>query len=169
MRVLVTGSSGLLGAALAERLERRHEVVGLDLRPGRWTSVLGRSRTRDYWNGAHRSRRRRPYGVAPRAAGGRGQREEFVAVNVQGTLRLLEAATARGVRRFVYTSSTSVYGESLLPRDRAVWVTEELPARPRDVYDVTKLAAEGFAPISTGRRGWRSSACASAASSRSSR
>jgi nucleoside-diphosphate-sugar epimerase len=68
---------------------------------------------------------------------------EFQSVNVDATRRLLEACGEAGVRRFVYTSTTSLYGDSLLPTDgRAVWVTEALPARPRDVYDQTKLAAE---------------------------
>ncbi len=38
--------------------------------------------------------------------------------------------------------STSVYGFALVPTDRAVWVTEDLTPRPRDIYDITKLAAE---------------------------
>jgi nucleoside-diphosphate-sugar epimerase len=47
------------------------------------------------------------------------------------------------VARFVYTSTTSLYGEAMLPdAGEAVWVTEDLAPRPRDVYDETKLAAE---------------------------
>lgn len=46
------------------------------------------------------------------------------------------------MRRFVYISSTSVYGHALAPTDRAVWVDEDLLPRPRDIYDETKLAAE---------------------------
>jgi UDP-glucose 4-epimerase len=71
--------------------------------------------------------------------------QDFVDTNVTGTLRLLEAASATRVRRFVYTSTTSVYGEALVPEaDGAVWVTEDLTPRPRDIYDITKLAAEEF-------------------------
>jgi UDP-glucose 4-epimerase len=74
-----------------------------------------------------------------------GQRsmQDFIDTNVTGTLRLLEAASAAGVRRFVYTSTTSVYGAALVPDGQeAVWVTEDLTPRPRDIYDITKLAAE---------------------------
>jgi nucleoside-diphosphate-sugar epimerase len=64
-------------------------------------------------------------------------------VNVQGALHLLEAAVAHGCQRFIYTSTTSVYGRAMEPRgDSASWVTEELTPEPRDIYDVTKLAAE---------------------------
>ncbi len=70
-------------------------------------------------------------------------KSRFVDVNVQGTLHLLEAAAKHGCQRFVYTSTTSVYGRAMEPRgDAAVWVTEELTPGPRDIYDVTKLAAE---------------------------
>src|SRR5206468_10256384 len=76
---------------------------------------------------------------------------DFVAVNVQGTLNLLEAATAPGsaVDRFVFTSTTSVMiSESIRAgraggRTRAAWITEALaPLEPRNIYGVTKLAAE---------------------------
>lgn len=70
--------------------------------------------------------------------------QEFRSVNVEATELLLQQAARSGVRRFVYTSSTSVYGHALVPRDRAVWVTEELAPQPRDIYDDTKLAAEAL-------------------------
>nr|WP_274532115.1 SDR family oxidoreductase [Ktedonobacter racemifer] len=69
---------------------------------------------------------------------------DFVETNVSGTLNLLEAARAAGVRRFVYTSTTSVYGKAMRSRRGAVWVTEALRPRPRDIYDRTKLAAEAL-------------------------
>jgi UDP-glucose 4-epimerase len=70
-------------------------------------------------------------------------REEFRAVNVDATRRLLQAAGAAGVGRFIYTSTTSLYGDAMLPaHGAAAWVDESLPPQPRDVYDETKLAAE---------------------------
>jgi UDP-glucose 4-epimerase len=66
----------------------------------------------------------------------------FVETNVDGTLTLLELAAAARVARVVYTSTTSLYGHALVPTDRAVWVTEALAPQPRDIYDITKLAAE---------------------------
>lgn len=71
-------------------------------------------------------------------------RADFVATNVEGTQRLLDAASKHGVSRFVYTSTTSLYGSAMVSVKHAVWVTEELPPAPRDIYDETKLAAEAY-------------------------
>ena len=68
--------------------------------------------------------------------------DEFYSINVEATAGLLEQAGRCGVRRVVYTSSTSVYGHALVPGDRAVWVDERLVPQPRDIYDETKLDAE---------------------------
>src|SRR5438094_8755110 len=59
------------------------------------------------------------------------------AVNVEGTLNVLLAARDEGVRRVVYSSSTSVYGST-----RELPTTEESPPDPISPYAVTKLAAE---------------------------
>jgi UDP-glucuronate 4-epimerase len=56
--------------------------------------------------------------------------------NILATQRLLEAARRRPLRRFVYASSSAVYGRSPLP------LHEEGPTRPLSPYGVSKLAAE---------------------------
>lgn len=48
------------------------------------------------------------------------------------------------MQRFIYTSTTSLYGQAMVSPDQAVWVTENLVPQPRDIYDVTKLAAENL-------------------------
>ena len=62
------------------------------------------------------------------------------AVNIEGTLNVLLAARDEGVKRVVYSSSSSVYGtrSELLP------VTEDLPSDPISPYGVAKLAAERY-------------------------
>ena len=143
MRVLVTGSSGWLGSRVAALLAERHDVVGLDLTPGAVTTALGSVTDSEVVRRAVTGVDAVVHTAALHAPHVRNTpRRAFVETNIGGTLNLLEAAVASGVRRFVYTSSTSVYGFALEPTDRAVWVTEEVAPRPRDIYDVTKLAAE---------------------------
>ncbi|MBF6064066.1 NAD(P)-dependent oxidoreductase [Nocardia terpenica] len=144
--VLVTGSSGVVGAAVADEMHRAGwQVRGWDMRPGPWTTHLGDLRDAQLRARAiagadtvvHTAALHAPHvGAVPDA--------EFRAVNVEATAALLERAAECGVRRLVYTSTTSVYGHALVPDDRAVWVDESLEPRPRDIYDETKLAAEAL-------------------------
>jgi UDP-glucose 4-epimerase len=71
-------------------------------------------------------------------------KQDFIDTNVAGTLNLLEAAARNDARAFVFTSTTSLYGDALVPpcRAPAVWVTERLRPVPRNIYGVTKAAAE---------------------------
>ncbi|MBR1231540.1 NAD(P)-dependent oxidoreductase [Bradyrhizobium sp. AUGA SZCCT0182] len=76
-------------------------------------------------------------------------RQDFVDVNVTGTLNLLEEAAAAGVTAFVYTSTTSVFGDALVPPpgEPAAWVTEEIIPVPKNIYGVTKAAAEDLCQL----------------------
>ena len=144
MKILVTGSSGRIGGAIAARLALRHAVTGVDRRPGPLTRAVADIQD----TGALAALCTGMDAVVHTAALhvpdlARSEADEFRRVNVEATRRLLQASGEAGVGRFVYTSTTSLYGDALVPRDRAaVWVTEDLEPRPRDVYDETKLAAE---------------------------
>jgi len=152
MRALVTGSSGRIGAAVVRALPGAERVIGVDRMPGPHTTHgddLGdSSRLRPLLSGVdvvfHLAALHAPH-VAQRGAA------EFKRVNVEATARLLDAARAAGVPRVVFTSTTSVYGCTTRAADRAVWVTEDLPPNPEDIYDETKLAAEELCRQAAGR------------------
>ena len=143
MRVLITGSSGRIGSAVAKWISKTHEVVGLDVVAGPYTKWIGRI-TDEKLVGKltaavdaviHTAALHAPHvGIEPDAA--------FFHTNVRGTECLVAAALENGVGKLVYTSSTSVYGTAMVVPDRAAWVSEELQPVPRDIYDETKLAAE---------------------------
>jgi len=143
LRVLVTGSSGLIGEAVAGRFAREAEIIGLDLVAGPLTSEVGditdsrlvRSLARRADAVVHIAGLHAPH-VRCRSE------EEFRRVNVEGTRVLLDASVRAGIRRFVLTSTTSVYGCTSRPKEKAIWVTEELEPHPEDIYDFTKLEAE---------------------------
>jgi UDP-glucose 4-epimerase len=150
-RVLVTGSAGHLGEALVRVLrDRGYEVTGLDLKPSPYTTVTGsitdRAVVRECVAGAgailHAATLHKPH------VGSHGK-QAFVDTNVTGTLTLLEEAVAAGVASFVFTSSTSAFGRALTPRagEPAAWITEDVVPRPRNIYGVTKTAAEDLCEL----------------------
>lgn len=74
-------------------------------------------------------------------------KSDFVDVNITGTLNLLEEAAARKdktVESFVFISTTSTFGRALSPRpgEPAAWITEDVVPIPKNIYGVTKVAAE---------------------------
>ena len=74
---------------------------------------------------------------------------DFVDTNVTGTLVLLEAAVAAGVTAFIYTSTTSAFGAALVPPpgEPAAWITEDVAPVPKNIYGVTKFAAENLCEL----------------------
>jgi nucleoside-diphosphate-sugar epimerase len=76
-------------------------------------------------------------------------RQAFVDTNITGTLNLLEAAASAGVASFVFTSTTSAFGGVLTPPAGApaAWVTEDVRSIPRNIYGVTKCAAEDLCEL----------------------
>jgi UDP-glucose 4-epimerase len=76
-------------------------------------------------------------------------RQDFVDTNVTGTLNLLEEAVSAGVRAFAYTSTTSAFGRALVPPPGApaAWITEDVTPVPKNIYGVTKVAAEDLCEL----------------------
>lgn len=151
MRILVTGSAGHLGEGLIRVLgSEGFDVAGLDVLDSPYTTVVGsitdRACVRRSVQGAdaiiHAATLHKPH------VGSHG-RQEFVDVNVTGTLKLLEAAVEAGVGRFVFTSTTSTFGRALTPPPGApaAWITEDIAPVPRNIYGATKTAAEDLCEL----------------------
>ncbi len=157
MRVLVTGSSGHLGEALMRLLmETHHRVVGVDILASEFTTAAGsitdRSFVADCVDGCdailHTATLHKPH-IATHTA------QDFVDTNVSGTLNLLEEAVTRGCRCFIFTSTTSTFGRALTPSiaEPAAWITEEVHPIPKNIYGVTKAAAEDLCEFFSFRYG----------------
>jgi UDP-glucose 4-epimerase len=150
-RVVVTGSAGHLGEALVRTL-REHgiDVTGIDILESPYTTVVAsisdRAAVRDCLAGAgavlHAATLHKPHV-------GSHERSAFVETNITGTLNLLEEAVAAGVGAFVFTSTTSAFGRALTPApgEPAAWITEDVTPVPRNIYGVTKTAAEDLCAL----------------------
>jgi nucleoside-diphosphate-sugar epimerase len=152
MRVLVTGSSGWLGRFLVPMLrDAGHGVVGLDVACGPQTDMIGSVTERsliDRVIGEHGIEAIIHAGALHKPDIARYSAQTFIDVNVAGTLNLLEAATAARHDRFVFTSTTSLMIAQAIREGKgraAHWLDEQTgPLEPRNIYGVTKLAAEGL-------------------------
>lgn len=147
----MTGSSGHLGEALVRVLRSDgHEVAGLDLIGSSFTDVVGSicepTLVATAMEGAdaviHSATLHKPH-VETHST------QDFIDTNISGTANLLKAAAEASVGSFVFVSTTSLYGKALTPPpdEPAAWITEKLTPIPRNIYGVTKAAAEDLCQL----------------------
>jgi len=155
MKYLVTGVAGFIGSHLAEALVAAgHEVVGLDnLSTGKLENMASfqdkiefyRVDIRDFGvcmeacQGVDYVLHQAALGSVPRSI---ENAYESFHNNASGTLNMLIAAKDAGVKRFVYASSSSVYGEQEVDLK-----DESLTPDPLSPYAATKYTNEIFAKI----------------------
>ena len=151
VRTLVTGSSGHLGEALVRTLHARGaDVVGLDSRPSPFTNVVGSVNDpdllREVMTGVevvfHMAALHKPQlAFLPGKA--------FVDTNIGGTHTMLDAAVDAHAHAFVMTSSTTVFGDALIPPSDmpAAWIDESVAPVPKNLYGVTKAGAEDLCQL----------------------
>ena len=133
-----------------------HQAIGLDIKPGPFTQLVGsivdREFVRNCMRGVdaviHSATLHKPHVVTHSA-------QEFVDTNITGTLNLLEEAVSSGVTSFIYTSTTSAFGRALVPPpgEPAAWITEDVAPVPKNIYGVTKVAAENLCELFHRKRG----------------
>jgi UDP-glucuronate 4-epimerase len=159
---LVTGAAGFVGSHLTERLlDLGYEVIGIDnfddgyseaVKRGNIRGLESRNRFR-LWQGDVRDAEllsrvfaSHDIGVVAHLAGRAGVRPSlecpqlYQDVNVGGTVNLLEASRISGVERFIFASSSSVYGDNTQPP----FSEEANVSRPVSPYAASKASAELF-------------------------
>jgi nucleoside-diphosphate-sugar epimerase len=148
MKALVTSSAGHLGEALVKTLRsQRADVVGLDIQASPTTDLLGSIVDPQLMKLAilgvdcvfHKATQHKPHIIIH-------FKQEFIGTNVSGTLCLLEAAVAAQASAFVFTSTSSAFGDALRrPLGApAAWITEAVVPQPKNIYGLTKIAAENL-------------------------
>lgn len=152
VKILVTGSSGHLGEALMRLLHpSEHDAVGVDLVEGPFTNLVGTIVDREFVARCaegcdavlHTATLHKPHV-------GTHSDQQFIDTNITGTLNLLEeAVSADHCRAFIFTSTTSTFGRALVPPpgNPAAWITEDVRPIPKNIYGVTKTAAEDLCEL----------------------
>jgi len=149
---LVTGGAGFIGSHLVERLlkERCKVTVVDDLSEGKWENLPEHPNLIKHEGSILDNMSKLVEGkdvIFHLAALPRVQRsikypKETHYVNVDGTLNLLLAAKERGVKKFVFSSSSSIYGE----QDRLPF-TEDMKPNPISPYALHKLISEEYCQL----------------------
>ncbi len=164
MKIVITGVAGFIGSHLAEKaLSEGHDVIGIDC----FTDYYPREYKENNLNCCRKNRRFRffPINIVKEdicsivknadvifhlaaQAGVRSswgsQFSIYTDFNILGTQRVLEAARTAGVRRLIYASSSSVYGDV-----DAFPMSEHVCPRPISPYGVSKLAGENLCILYT--------------------
>lgn len=143
--VLITGTSGRIGESIAESLRSAgYSVKGVDKIPGRLTTHLcdigDLGEMRKLLAGVkavvHSAAYHAPHvGIVPD--------QEFLRVNVEATKSLAELAIECGIRRFIFTSTTALYGSASQMKEQAARIDETTLPKPKTIYHSTKIQAEG--------------------------
>lgn len=159
MKSLITGCAGFIGSHLADKLlEEGHEVIGIDC----FTDYYPRSVKEKNIKSALESENftfiekdiieindfpeidyvfHQAAQAGVRASWGRSF-EIYTRNNILATQKLLEYYKDRSIKKFIYASSSSVYGNvDKLP------IREDAPKNPFSPYGVTKLAAENLCSL----------------------
>lgn len=155
MKYLVTGGAGFIGSNIAEELIKRGEEVRVldNFSTGKRENLSEFGKDIELFEGDVRS-----YHIVQAAVKGvdvilhqaalpsvpRSIKDPITTneVNIGGTLNMLDAAVKEGVKRFVFASSSSVYGDNPeLPKH------EGMTPSPLSPYAVSKLAGENYCRV----------------------
>jgi UDP-glucose 4-epimerase len=145
-KVLVTGGSGFIGSHLVDRLiELGHDVVSLDIKPklnpkaaGRLVNINDRSHTVDTYKDVEYV-----FHVAgqARVQPSIHNPQDSIVNNVNATAKVLQLSREAGVKRVIYSMTSSVYGAHQPPH------TEDMCPQPLSPYAVSKLAGEQLCKV----------------------
>ncbi|WP_194867316.1 NAD-dependent epimerase/dehydratase family protein [Pseudoalteromonas sp. PPB1] len=143
MKVLVTGSAGRVGRAIYIKLMAHHQVVGFDKTPCSTADFVGDIRDSQLLNQALHGVEVIIHTAALHAPHvGRVDDCAFHSINVDATEQLALAGIDAGVKHFVFTSTTALYGYASTPEGVAGWVTENTQPQPKSIYHHSKILAE---------------------------
>ncbi len=143
MKILITGTAGRVGRAIYITLMKRHEVVGIDRTPCSTADFVGDIRDSALLTKALEGVEVIIHTAALHAPHvGLVSDTEFEEVNINATEQLALLGVKKGVKHFVFTSTTALYGFASTPKRTAGWVDETITPKPKTIYHRSKIKAE---------------------------
>lgn len=145
MKVLITGGSGQLASYLFEEMSLEHDVTGVDIRPPVHRPAMGRVSQGDIRDVEVMTEAAKGCDVIVHTAAQVSVQRSTedpsgdADINVMGTIGVLRAAVAAGVKKVIYISSAAVYGDP-----QRVPVDEGHPFAPKSFYGASKLCGEHY-------------------------
>lgn len=143
MKILITGTAGRIGRSIYIKLMRNHTVVGVDRIPCSTTDFVGDICDAELLNKSlegvdvivHTAALHAPHvNLFPVS--------EFERINVEMTEMLMRKGISKGIKQFVFTSTTALYGQASTPDGVAGWVDENVTPQPKTIYHRSKIDAE---------------------------
>lgn len=143
MKILITGSAGRVGRAIYINLMKKYEVVGIDRTLCSTADYVG-----DIRDTALLTKALEGIDVIVHTAAlhaphvGLVSDNEFKEINIKATEQLALLGVKNGIKHFVFTSTTALYGFASTPEGVAGWVNETVTPSPKTIYHKSKIKAE---------------------------
>ena len=143
MKILITGTTGRVGRAIYINLMKNHLVIGIDKQPCSTVDHIGDIRDLGFIRKllknidviVHTAALHAPHvNLIPD--------NDFLDINVKATETLFHEGVKLGIKHFVFTSTTALYGKASTPTDKTSWINENVRPLPKSIYHRTKIEAE---------------------------
>lgn len=170
--ILVTGCAGFIGSHLTQSLlKNKSSVIGIDNFDPYYPTFIKKENLKELYEYKNfyfekcdivnkesltKLFKKYPVDLVYHLAARPGVRPSFVnpliydRINVEGTINLLQVCKNSGVKRFVFISSSSVYGDNKIP-----FKESEYPLKPLSFYGASKLNAEEVCKFFSRRFGFK--------------
>ena len=143
MKILITGTAGRVGRAIYINLMQKHEGVGIDRTPCSTADYVGDIRDTTLLTKALEGVEVIIHTAALHAPHvGLVSDNEFKEINIKATEQLALLGVKKGIKHFVFTSTTALYGFASTPEGVAGWVNETVTPSPKTIYHKSKIKAE---------------------------
>ncbi len=143
MKILITGAAGRVGRHIYVDLMKNHEVLSVDKTPCSTVDFIGDICDEKLMMQALTNTDVIVHTAALHAPHvNLASDDDFQRINVDATEKLMLMGIHKGIKHFVFTSTTALYGYASTPSGQAGWVNEQTTPQPKSIYHRSKISAE---------------------------